>query len=114
MTKCGMVNGKWKTENGKVEVLRECDYTCRDGACTCITDLLQTQRHPEIVQPLLTLFIVGHHGENRVPKLAGMLRVFQMRQFVNNQIVNDHRLGHDTLPMEVDVVTGRAGCPMRS
>ena len=101
-----MKNGKLKIERWRFrQRLAGLAEWCGKPLSTCITDLLQTQRHPEIVQPLLALLVVGHHGENRIPKLAGVLRVFQMGQFVNNQVVNDHRLGHDALPMEGDIVT---------
>ena len=74
--------------------------------------LFQTQRYPIIMQPFFTFLIIGHYRENRIPKLTSVLGILQVCQFMDDQIINNHRLSHYALPMKIDSFPRGTGCPM--
>lgn len=73
---------------------------------------LCARRHAAIVQPIFAFLVVRQHAENGIPELAGVLRIFQVGELVDNQVVDDLRRSHDALPVEIDFMFWCTARPM--
>jgi hypothetical protein len=74
-------------------------------------DRLQVQIMAMLAKPVAVLPVLRHNGGHAFPETRGVVLFSQMREFVDNDIIDNGFRCHNQPPAEIEVARAAAGPP---
>ena len=66
---------------------------------------------PILLQPITPTGIIWHYALKQFPELRLVIRMFDMAEFMDHNIIKYVWRRHDQLPVEIEITLGRAAAP---